>query len=71
MEYMFLEDLFFINVFGVGGDYILFVDFVEEVVFGQYSQCSKVVNYCCQYWQGDVLQVVEDFLISGEGVEIW
>lgn len=34
MEYMFLEDLFFINVFGVGGDYILFVDFVEEVVFG-------------------------------------
>ena len=43
---------------------------IAAIEFGQHGQGGKAADHRRQHRQGDVPQVVEDFLIPGKGVEV-
>lgn len=67
---MVVEYVVFIQIFGVGGLYVLFVDFVKKGVFCEYGQGGEVVDYDGQGWQGDVVQVIQCLVLLGQLIKI-
>jgi hypothetical protein len=55
---------------GLGGDHVLFVDFVEEAVLGQQGHGGEVADHQRRDRQHQVPEVVEDLAAPAQLVEV-